>query len=151
MFERYTEDARRAMFFARQAATLSGSGRIESEHLLLGLVREGGPSLHQLVPSLSAEEIRSRIPNPTNAGETPSPPLIMQLSEECKWIVAYAADEADKLKHRRIAAEHLLLAILREDSCAAARLLSETGAQLAKLRQRIAAESPHKDSWEVRS
>ena len=151
MFERYTDDARRAMFFARQAATLSGSIRIESEHLLLGLVREGGPSLQQLVPALSTEEIRTRIPERPADMEDASPPLIMPLSDECKWILAYAADEADALKHRQIAAEHLLLAILREDSCAAARLLSETGARLELLRQRIASETPHEDSWEVRS
>jgi len=151
LFERYTEDARRAMFCARQAATLSGSIKIESEHLLLGLVREGGPSLLQLVPSLSTEQIRKKIPDHGGIVESPSQPLIVPLSEECKWIVAYAADEADTLKHRHIAAEHLLLAILREDSCAAAQLLSETGARLELLRQRIASESPHEDSWEVRS
>jgi ATP-dependent Clp protease ATP-binding subunit ClpC len=139
------------MFFARQAATLSGSIRIESEHLLFGLVREGGPSLLQLLPATSERQIRERIPDQTSTDESSSPPLIMPLSEECKWIVAYAAEEADTLKHRQIAAEHILLAILREDSCAAARMLSELGARLEVLRQRIASETPHEDSWEVRS
>ena len=150
MFERYTDDARRAMFFARHAATLSGSIRIESEHLLFGLVREGGPSLLQLVPTLS-EQIRERIPDETSDSESSSPPLIMPLSDECKWILAYAADEADSLKHRHIASEHFLLAILREDSCAAARLLSKLGARLEVLRQRIASETPHEGTWDVRS
>jgi ATP-dependent Clp protease ATP-binding subunit ClpC len=138
------------MFFARHAATLSGSVRIESEHLLLGLVREGGRSFQQLVPTLSTEQIRRTIPVEAVVVD-PSPPLVMPLSEECKWIVAYAVDEADTLNHPHITAEHLLLAILREDSCVAARLLSETGAQLEPLRQRIAAETPHEGSWEVRS
>jgi ATP-dependent Clp protease ATP-binding subunit ClpC len=139
------------MFSARHAATLSGSVKIESEHLLLGLVREGGPSFLQLVPTLSTEQIRSTIHGlPVNA-DNASLPIVMPLSEECKWIVAYAADEADTLHHRHIAAEHLLLAILREDSCVAAKLLSETGAQLESLRQRVAAETQHQDSWEVPS
>jgi ATP-dependent Clp protease ATP-binding subunit ClpC len=137
------------MFFARQTATLSGSDTIESEHLLLGLVREGGIAFSHLVPSFSSEQVQRRIPERT-AREDSSPPLIMRLSEECKWIVAYAADEADTLHHRQIATEHLLLAILREDSCLAAQLLSETGARLEALRRRVAAES-HEDSWEVRS
>jgi len=151
LFERYTEDARRAMFFARHAATLSGSVRIESEHLLLGLVREGGPFFLQLVPALSTEQIRKKLADDTVVTDDASPPMVMPLSEECKWIVAYAADEADTLNHRHIAAEHLLLAILREDSCLAAKLLSDTGARLEALRQRIAAETSHEDSWEVRS
>jgi len=138
------------MFFARHAATLSGSVKIESEHLLLGLVREGGASLLQLLPKLSTEQIRKTIHGGNVNAENASLPLVMPLSEECKWIVAYAADEADTLNHRHIAAEHLLLAILREDSCAAAKMLSETGAQLGTLRQRIAAETPE-DSWEIPS
>src|SRR5262245_47614404 len=137
------------MFFARQTATLSGSDTIESEHLLLGIVREGGTAFSHLVPSFSTEQVEKRIPDRTIA-ENASPPLVMRLSEECKWIVAYAADEADTLHHRQIATEHLLLAILREDSCLAAQLLSETGARLELLRQRVAAES-QEDSWEVRS
>jgi ATP-dependent Clp protease ATP-binding subunit ClpC len=137
------------MFFARNAATLSGSAKIESEHLLLGLVREGGAAVAQLVPSLSPDKIGKEIPGQTVLQKS-SPPLIMPLSDECKWIVAYAADEADTLHHHHIAAEHLLLAILREDSCVAAQLLSETGARLELLRRRVAGESPREDSWGVR-
>jgi ATP-dependent Clp protease ATP-binding subunit ClpC len=99
------------MFFARHTATLSGSVRIESEHLLLGLVREGGPFFLQLVPALSTEQIRKKLADDTVVTDDASPPMVMPLSEECKWIVAYAADEADALNHRHIAAEHLLLAI----------------------------------------
>lgn len=139
------------MFFARQAATLSGSIRIESEHLLLGLVREGVPALLQLAPSLFTEHIRKGISDQTVDDKNLSLPLVMSLSDECKWILAYAEDEADMLNHRHISAEHLLLAILREDSCEAARLLSENGIQLERLRQRVAAEAPPQGSWEVRS
>ena len=149
MFERYTEDARRTMFFARQAATACGCVRIESEHLLLGLIREGGPAVRDLVPSQTAEEIRRRIPE--KKPEAADLPLVMPLSDECKWILAYAADEADNLHHPQIAAEHLLLAILREDSCSAARLLAESGAELNHLRQRVATDSTRPDSREVSS
>lgn len=135
------------MFFARQMATVSGSVRIESEHLLLGLIRDGGPSVLDLVPSRSIDEMRKKIPCEKAGGV--SLPLVMPLSDECKWILAYAADEADRLHHSHIAAEHLLLAILREDSCAAARLLAETGAQLPSLRQRVAADTAHVDRREV--
>jgi ATP-dependent Clp protease ATP-binding subunit ClpC len=138
------------MFVARDAATLSGSAKIESEHLLLGVVREGGSGVSKLVPSLSPDQIRKKITGQAVAPDS-SPPLIMPLSDECKWIMAYAADEADTLNHRHIAAQHLLLAILREDSCVAAQLLSETGARLESLRRRVAEDSPREDSWGVRS
>ena len=141
MFERYDEHARRAIFFARYTASQSGSPTIETEHLLLGLVREASPLFVRLAPSISLEELRERIPRKVVV-ENPAARIHMALSRECKRILGYSAEEANDLDHRYIGAEHLLLGVLRENTCLAARLLSEVGIQFEQLRQDLARSAP---------
>ena len=137
MFERYNEYARRAIFFARYAASQSGSPTIETEHLLVGLVREAGPFFARLAPSVSLEELRQRIPRKI-AVDSPNVRNHIPLTKECKRILGYSAEESRDLDHRHIGAEHLLLGILRENTCLAARMLTEMGLQIEHLRQRLA-------------
>ena len=134
MFERYSEHARRAVFFARHLANQSGSPTIETEHLLLGLVREAGPLFPRLAPSVSIEDLRQRIPRKALCDADTPAPIVMPLSMECKRILSYSAEESNDLNHAYICAEHLLLGILRENSCFAARLLAEAGVQLEAIR-----------------
>ena len=141
MFERYDEHARRAIFFARYTASQSGSSTIESEHMLLGLVREASPLFVRLVPSVSFEELRERIPRKVMV-ENPAARIHMPLSRECKRILGYSAEEATDLDHSYIGVEHLLLGVLRENTCLAARLLSEMGIQFEQLRQDLARSEP---------
>jgi ATP-dependent Clp protease ATP-binding subunit ClpC len=148
MFERYNQQARSAVFFARFVASRSGSSAIESEHLLLGLIREAGSILARLAPSLSIEELRAKIPGKVVV-ENPSMRLHMPLSAECKRILSYSAEEANDLDHRYIGPQHLLVAILREDTCLAARLLAELDVQLERVRQQLildASQSPEDTS-----
>jgi ATP-dependent Clp protease ATP-binding subunit ClpC len=132
MFERYNGQARRVIFFARYAASQSVSPAIETEHLLLGLVREAGPEFARLAP-ISLEDVRERIPRKILV-ESPSLRIQMPLSSECKRILGYSAEEANDLDHRYIGVEHLLLGILRENTCRAALVLSELGVQLEQVR-----------------
>jgi ATP-dependent Clp protease ATP-binding subunit ClpC len=141
MFERYDGHARRVIFFARFAASQCGSTAIESEHLLLGLIREAGGVLARLAPSLSVDDLRAKIPRKIVV-ENPSLRIHMPLSAECKRILSYSAEEANDMDHRYIGADHLLLAILRENTCLAARLLTEMNVRLEKLRQQLVLESP---------
>jgi ATP-dependent Clp protease ATP-binding subunit ClpC len=141
MFERYNGHARRAIFFARYAASQSGSPAIETEHLLLGLVREVGPLFARFAPNVTLEELRERIPR-TILVETPSLRIHMPLTNECKRILGFSAEEANGLDHRYIGAEHLLLGILRENTCRAARVLSELGVRLEESRQSLALDTP---------
>ena len=145
MFERYDEHARRAIFFARYAACQSGSPTIETEHLLLGLVREAGPLFVRLTPSVSLEELRERIPRKIVV-ENPAARIHMPMTGECKRILGYSAEEANDLDHRYIGAEHLLLGILRENTCVAARVLSEMGVQFEQLRQSMVSGLPESRS-----
>lgn len=136
MFERYTESARRVIFFARYEASNYGSPFIGTEHLLLGLLREH-KGLVLLLPKANPESIRKQIDAATERRATISTSVDLPLSQESKHILEFAAEEADGLDHRHIGTEHLLLGLLREEGSFAARLLTERGANLTELRARI--------------
>ncbi len=124
MFERYTEKARRVIFFARYEASQFGSPYIETEHLLLGLLREDKALTNRFLRShASVESIRKQIEGHTTIREKVSTSVDLPLSNECKRVLAYAAEEAERLSHKHIGTEHLLLGLLREEKCFAAEIL----------------------------
>jgi ATP-dependent Clp protease ATP-binding subunit ClpC len=138
MFERYTEKARRVIFFARYEASQFGSPTIETEHLLLGLMREDKSLTNRFLRSHSSiESIRKEIEGKTIIREKVSTSIELPLSIECKRILAFAAEEAERLRHRHIGTEHLLLGILREDRCVAAEILHERGLRLNVIREEL--------------
>jgi ATP-dependent Clp protease ATP-binding subunit ClpC len=138
MFERYTEKARRVIFFGRWEASQFGSPYIESEHLLLGLLREDQGILKRVERSgASIESIRKQIEAQTPALGKVSTSVDLPLSQECKRVLAYAAEEAERLSHKHIGTEHLLLGLLREEKCLAAKILQERGLRLERLRFEI--------------
>ncbi|MGA3105263.1 MAG: Clp protease N-terminal domain-containing protein [Terriglobales bacterium] len=139
MFERFTEKARRVIFFARYEASQFGSQSIESEHLLLGLVRENKEIARRVG---SQKSIREQVEKSTSARPRVSTSVDLPLTEECRRILVWAADEADHLGHRHIGTEHIFLGLLREKDCMAARILRETGAELEQLREHYAKEAP---------
>jgi hypothetical protein len=139
MFERYTERARRVIFFARYEASQLGSITIETEHLLLGLIREDKNLTNRFLRnSSSIENIRKEIEGRTTIREKVSTSIDLPLSNECKRILAYANEEAERLNHRHIGTEHLLLGILREEKCVAAEILHERGLRLVAIREELA-------------
>jgi ATP-dependent Clp protease ATP-binding subunit ClpC len=98
MFERYTEKARRVIFFARYEASQFGSPYIETEHLLLGLLREDKALTNRFLRShASVESIRKQIEAHTTIREKVSTSVDLPLSNECKRVLAYAAEEAERL------------------------------------------------------
>ena len=118
MFERYTEKARRVIFFARYEASQFGSPCIETEHLLLGLLREDKALANRFLrSSASVESIRKQIEAHTTLREKVSTSVDLPLSHECKRVLAYGAEEAERLNHKHIGTEHLLLGLLREEKC----------------------------------
>jgi ATP-dependent Clp protease ATP-binding subunit ClpA len=139
MFERFTETARRVIFFARYEAAQFGSTIIETEHFLLGLIREDKNLTSRFLRNHSSiESIRKEIEGRTPIREKISTSRDLPLSNECKRILAYAAEEAERLKHRHIGTEHLLLGILREEKCVAAEILHERGLRLNAIREELA-------------
>ena len=114
MFERYTEKARRVIFFARYEASQFGSPYIETEHLLLGLLREDKTLANRFLRSHAAvDSIRKQIEGHTTIREKVSTSVDLPLSHECKRVLAYGAEEAERLSHKHIGTEHLLLGLLQ--------------------------------------
>ncbi len=138
MFERYTEKARRVIFFARYEASQFGSPYIETEHLLLGLLREDKQLANRFLRSHAAvDSIRKQIEGHTTVREKVSTSVDLPLSHECKRVLAYGAEEAERLSHKHIGTEHLLLGLLREEKCFAAEILHERGLRLSTIREEL--------------
>jgi ATP-dependent Clp protease ATP-binding subunit ClpC len=143
MFERYTEKARRVIFFARYEASQFGSPYIENEHLLLGMLREDKALTNRFLRSHgSVESIRRQIEAHTTIREKVTTSVDLPLSDECKRVLTYAAEEAERLGHKHIGTEHLLLGLLREEKCFAAEILRERGVELAAVREQLH-RAPH--------
>ena len=133
MFERYTEAARRTLFFAREAAIELGSAFMEPEHVLLAAMRELRTSGNQLAsiaesgpPSTSVTVTILRWQDSHQEGD-------ISFSAATKKVLLYAMNEADDLHHAHIGPEHLLLGILRGDEAIAGRLKRE-GVSLERIR-----------------
>jgi ATP-dependent Clp protease ATP-binding subunit ClpC len=138
MFERYTERARRVLFFARFEASQLGNISIETEHLLLGLIREKKGLANQVLAShVPLEDIRKDIEGRTAFRENVPTSVEIPFSADTKRVLQYAADEADRLLHNYIGTEHLLLGLLREESSVANSILREHGFDLASVRTEI--------------
>ncbi|SRR6266404_630188 len=129
MFERYTEKARRVIFFARYEASELGAHAIEPTHLLLGLLREDQQLIirfSNLTPP-SLDQIRNRFRATTGEGEKLPASVDMPISNAAKHLLRYAADESKQLNHRHLGTEHLLLGLLRTEQTEAADVLIELG------------------------
>ncbi len=143
MFERYTEKARRVIFFGRYEASQFGSPDIETEHLLLGLLREDKSLSARFLRSHGAmESIRKQIEGNTTIREKVSTSVDLPLSNESKRVLAYGAEEAERLGHKHIGTEHLFLGLLREEKCFAAEILRERGIRLDTAREEIGRTKP---------
>ncbi len=152
MFERYTEKARRVIFFARYEASQFGSPYIETEHLLLGLLREDKALTNRFLRShASVESIRKQIEGHTTIREKVSTSVDLPLSNECKRVLAYAAEEAERLSHKHIGTEHLLLGLLREEKCFAAEILMERGLRLPTIREELQRTTQDKPAQQQQS
>jgi ATP-dependent Clp protease ATP-binding subunit ClpC len=127
------------LFFARYEATQLGSTSIETEHLLLGLIREGKGLTSRIFARshLSLDGIRKDIESRTVYREKAASVSDIPFSGETKRVLQFAAEEADRLLHTYIGTEHLLLGLLREERSVAASILYEKGMRLASVREDI--------------
>jgi ATP-dependent Clp protease ATP-binding subunit ClpC len=135
----YREKSRRTIFFARYEACLFCSPYIETEHLLLGLLRENKVIAASL-GSDSFDSIRKQLKMPSIFHKTVTHSLDLLLSDECKRVLAYAGEEAENLSHKFIGTEHLLLGLLREENCLGAHLLKQRGVSLDGVRADLTKE-----------
>jgi ATP-dependent Clp protease ATP-binding subunit ClpC len=140
MFEKYNEKARRALFFARYEASKLGSRVIESEHILLGILREGEDTVTELLRrfDVRADELRREIEGERVFVDRISSTAELPLSEESKKILAYASHESESMMHQSVGSEHLLIGILRVEGCLAMRVLTQEGLDLYGVREELA-------------
>ncbi len=139
MFERYTEQARRVLFLARYEASQLGGQSIETEHVLLGLVRDRKGLANRILsrPDLSLEAIRSEVEGRSSVSESVEGSVEIPFSAAAKRVLVFAAEEADRLLHGYIGAEHLLLGILRDEQSVAASILEKKGMRLTAVREHV--------------
>ncbi len=137
MFERYDEPARRVLFFSRYEASELGSRSIETEHLLLGLLREPRGPGGRILGRLPLADIRKDFRDRAAGREKLPKSLEIPFSAETKLVLGFAAEEADRLNHRHIGPEHLLLGLLRADAPVARATLAAHGLRLDDVRQQI--------------
>lgn len=116
MFEKFTERARRAIFFARAEVEVRRAWAIEPEHLLLGLLRED-PELFQLLSPDGKEAvsvIRNQIEASIRQSDTVQSTEHIPLSPFGKEVVRMASDSSRGMGHAHVGTQHLLLALIRQ-------------------------------------
>lgn len=146
MFERYSEPAMRVIFYSRYMAHQVGSPAIETEHLLLGLLRVDMVLSRRFLGSpWAAEEIWQEIERSRPIRAIAPGTVDLPLSTTAKRVLVRAPEEADQLSCKKIRTEHLLLGLLRDDKCLAAALLQGHGLGLVSMREELS-RSPHDDS-----
>ena len=138
MFERFTERARRCIFFARQSVSEYGSMTIETEHFLLGILRADPDIIRRFLPSKTNDEIRAEVAKGIAVTAKIPKHVDIPLSEESERIIlTYAAEEADTLGHRDVDIDHLLLGIVREEDGTAGQILRSAGLSVAAMREQM--------------
>ncbi|MGH9586866.1 MAG: Clp protease N-terminal domain-containing protein [Acidobacteriaceae bacterium] len=139
MFERYTEKARRVVFYARYETSEFGYEYIETDFLLLASARES-PELTMRWLGMNYQQLRDALEPMYKRNKRIATSVDLPLSNESKKVLAYAGEEADRLGHRDIGSEHLFLGLVREGGTSA-RMLKDWGETLDSLRAAIV-ESP---------
>jgi ATP-dependent Clp protease ATP-binding subunit ClpC len=137
MFQRFTEHARRSIFFARYEASALGTSQITTEELLLGILREDKTVASRLSAG-AVEAIRKELEQlAPPKGERVPTSVDMPLTHETKRALAYAVEEADALHHKMIDSPHLVLGLLRVEGCLAATLLRKHGLEYDSYRASV--------------
>ena len=140
MWQRFTERARRVVFFAQEEAGRLGENYVSTEHLLLGLVRENDSVAARILDRMgvSLGRIRSEIERQVTRGDGRLG-QDMQLTPRAKRVIDLAYDEARQLGNNYIGTEHLLLGLIREGEGLAGRVLAKLGVELERTRREVMA------------
>ena len=138
MFNRFTQRAQKVLQLAQEEAINWQHDSIGTEHILLGLIREGGGIAAKALEAIevSPQVIESGIEELVGKGAEPVGPII-HYTPRAKKVIELSVDESRKLGHSYIGTEHLLLALIREGEGVAARVLNNAGVGLNKARQQV--------------
>ncbi|MFN3634030.1 Clp protease N-terminal domain-containing protein, partial [Exiguobacterium profundum] len=137
MFGRFTERAQRVLALAQEEAVRLGHHNIGTEHILLGLVREGeGIAAKALFAlGLTSEKIQQEVEALIGRGSENGSTI--HYTPRAKKVIELSMDEARKLGHSYVGTEHILLGVIREGEGVAARVLNNLGVSLTKARQQV--------------
>jgi ATP-dependent Clp protease ATP-binding subunit ClpC len=139
MYERFTDRARKVMQLANQEAQRFNHEYIGTEHILLGLVKEGSGVAANVLKNLDVDLRKIRLevekivqsgPDMVTIGKLPQTP-------RAKKVIEYAMEEARNLNHNYVGTEHLLLGLLREQEGVAAQVLMNLGLKLDDVREEV--------------
>src|SRR5688572_13857538 len=142
-FDRFNDRAKRVLALAQDEAIRFNHNYIGTEHLLLGLVREGeGVAAKALVDSLGIDlsQIRRSVESIIGRGPSTMSPSEIVLAPQTKQVINNAIDEARKLGHSHVGTEHLLLGIVRQGESTAAKVLASLSVELEKVRHQVIVE-----------
>ena len=138
MFERFTERARRVVVLAQEEARMLTHNYLGTEHILLGLAREGEGVAARALESLgiSLEAVRQQVEEIIGRGQE-APSGHIPFTPRAKKVLELSLREAQQLGHNYIGTEHILLGLIREGSGVAAQVLVKLGADLNRARQQV--------------
>jgi uncharacterized damage-inducible protein DinB len=138
MWQRFTERARKVVFYSQEEALRFGEGYVSTEHLLLGLVRESDSTAARVLDKLgiSLKRVRTEVEMQLPQGDA-RPNQDLTLTPRAKWVIDLAYDEARNLNNNYIGTEHLLLGLIREGDGLAGRVLAKLGMELEKARREV--------------
>lgn len=138
MFNRFTQRAQKVLQLAQEEAIQWKHESIGTEHILLGLIREGGGIAAKALEAIdvSPQMIESGIEELVGKGTEKVGPIV-HYTPRAKKVIELSVDESRKLGHKYIGTEHLLLALIREGEGVAARVLNNAGVSLNKARQQV--------------
>ena len=124
LFPRFTEAARRTLFFARYEAVSLGRLEIAPEHVLLGVIRGAGAATRRMLQAagVALDDARAAMAAANAPRDEVVEPVQVPFQASMKTLFTVAGDEADRLRHEKIAAVHILLALLRDQGVAASYL-----------------------------
>ncbi|MFH1189998.1 MAG: ATP-dependent Clp protease ATP-binding subunit [Candidatus Omnitrophota bacterium] len=139
MFNRFTERARKVILLAKEEAKRFNHDYIGTEHILLGLVREGEGVAAAVLASfgLSPDKIRLEVEKLVQPGPATVVSGDLPFTPKAKKVIELAIDEARSLGHNYIGTEHLLLGLIREGEGVASQVLMNSGLELDKVREEV--------------
>ncbi len=137
MFGRFTERAQKVLALSQEEAIRLGHNNIGTEHILLGLIKEGEGIAAKALQSLNvtADQIQQEVEQLIGRGQNTSQTI--HYTPRAKKVIELSMDEARKLSHSYVGTEHILLGLIREGEGVAARVFNNLGVSLNKARQQV--------------
>jgi ATP-dependent Clp protease ATP-binding subunit ClpC len=142
MFDRYTEGARLLIYSARAEASQTGSSFIDTEHLLLALLKDENSLVRRLLPASAVELVEAQARNTVQREESVPLSTDLPLTDSMKRVLWHGSKAADALNSTQISVDHLSVGLLRETDCGATRILTKYGVDYERGMRELGGPAP---------